>query len=210
MADLPYLQVTEAKDLLRLSWENGKAPKDNFTCGCLILFWIVWAPLTFVVTCLFALAETWQDVLFLAVWCSFGWLGTLFIPRGLLGCSWSEWIEVSPSSLTYGQLGFLAPKPRTYPLEPGRELTLGWYDGESMVTLSLVWWSPLWKTQIQRRVLLAYWLAPSLKEEIFLALSGFVVAHQVPLELKRYPGSEPERRRSGAEKTSHHQSDSLR
>ncbi|MCI0463295.1 MAG: hypothetical protein L0Z62_40630 [Gemmataceae bacterium] len=176
----PYqLQATEGNRTLRLAWDNRSAPKDNVTLGCLILFWLVWVPATVFGT---AILLNEADIC-LAVWCLAAWFGVCIIPYTWLGRRWSEWIEVSPTTITHGCQRLLAPKPRTYPLRPGVEPGFGWFEDEGTVTLGLAWRSP---SGVRHRVLLGYWLAPRIKEQLFLAVSAFVGAHKIPLELKRY------------------------
>lgn len=182
MSEAYTIQVREENTKLRIDWDNSKAPKDNFTCGCLMLFWIIWAPVTLVVTfsAIIELNET--GGVFLTVWCIFGWLGTILIPWRLLGRYWSEWIEITPETFTHGHEGFRAPKPRSYPIGPGAELFLGRCDDESVVTLSI--WVSCHGLK-GGRAIFAYWLAPKIKEQVFQTIAAFVEAHKIPLAIKK-------------------------
>jgi hypothetical protein len=188
MAHAYQIQVSEEDKTLRLALDNRRLPKDNFTFGFLVLFWVIWAPLTVFCTTVLYFA-VWsgnaETAIFFTVWCTFGWLGTLLIPYTLLGRWRSEWIKVSPASISHGFSGPWAPKTRTYLLGPDVKLALGRFEEDSIVTLSLVWTSPF---GLQKRALFAYWLAPNSKEQVFLAIAAFVAAHKVPLVLKRNGG----------------------
>src|SRR5437016_5510500 len=105
----PYqIHVNESEQTLQITWDNRNSPKDNNILGCLVFFWVVWAPVTLLATCLLLSGE---QPIFLTIWCVFGWLGTLGIPYSFLGRWWSEWIEVSPLTIAHGCWGMLAPKP---------------------------------------------------------------------------------------------------
>ena len=52
---------------------------------------------------------------------------------------------------------------------------------EGNVTLSLFWTSSL---GIRRRALLAYWLAPKSKAQVFLAIKAYAEAQHLPLVVK--------------------------
>jgi hypothetical protein len=108
------IQKTQDGATLRLEWHNRYVRKDNFTCCFFVCFWIIWAPVTLYVAYLI-LTDT-GPLCFLLIWSVFGWLGTLLIPYTLWGRSWSEWIEVSAQTVSHGHEGFLAPKPKTFPL----------------------------------------------------------------------------------------------
>lgn len=174
------IQIVGGDERLRLEWDNRRAPKDNFTCGCLVLFWTVWVPSTLLATCLLIAGV---EPIFFAIWSVFGWLGTLAIPYTLVARWWSEWIEVSPGAIVHGRQGLGAPKPKSYPIRPGVELYLGRFDDESNITLGLVWSSSL---GIRRRALLGYWLAPEFKEQIFLAIAEFAEQYKVSLVLTKF------------------------
>ena len=137
------IQIKEENTRLRLDWDNREAPKDFFTFGCLVLCWIVWMPLTLVGTyctiVIFCEEQRRFDgaEVFMSIWCVFGWVGTLLIPWQFLVCFWSEWIELTPETFTHGHEGFLAPKIESYAIGREAELTLGRYDEESIITLSL-------------------------------------------------------------------------
>src|SRR5262245_50566612 len=121
------IQRTEDSSTLRLAWDNRRSPKDNVTFWALLVIWLVWAPLTVLMTCLGFLGV---NPIFCAVWCVFGWLGTILIPHTLLVRWWAEWIELSKESFTHGCVGMLAPRPKIYPIETIHETALMWYhDG---------------------------------------------------------------------------------
>ena len=176
---ISFVQTTEEGERLRLSWDNRTVPKDNFTCGCLVLFWLIWAPATVFVTWLLFYGD---NPVFFAIWLIFGLLGTLLIPYSLLGRLWSEWIEVSPTAITHGFEGRWSPKPKTFPTGPDVKLTLGSYGDETMVTLNVVW---MRQSGFEGRAILGYWLNPKIKEQVFQAISTFVKAHKIPLKIIR-------------------------
>jgi len=166
---------------LRLRWSNRRVRKDNFTFLFLVIFWIIWAPLTLFVT---GMIFAGHNPIFFIIWCIFGWLGTLFIPYTLFQGLWSEYLVVSVYSISHGFVGFLAPKPKTFSLDRIREIVLGRCNDESIVTLNIYetthWW-------YEGRHMLAYWLAAGSKEELFRTISDFVDEQKIPLKLRREP-----------------------
>jgi hypothetical protein len=183
MSDQFPIQVIQEHESLRLEWDNRQAPKDKILYGFFIIFWLIWLPVTVFVTCL---AITRADGC-LGVWCTCAWVGTFVIPYALAGTLWFEWIEVSPTAITHGRRGFLAPRPKVYMLGDGAMLNCG-RDGneESFVSLSLYLASSFLGIPASKRVAtLAYWLSPRLKEQVFQAIREFVVEHAIPLDCKR-------------------------
>jgi hypothetical protein len=76
-------QETQEGSTLRIEWDNRQVPKDRFAGWFLVVFWLVWAPITLIATgtLLFGGPEL-SLAIFLAVWLVFGWLA----PNGFLGC----------------------------------------------------------------------------------------------------------------------------
>jgi len=196
----PYrIEEVEEHGTLRLAWDNRKAPKEISLTVILILFWLMWAPATVYMSSLLYQGELvlWFGIL----WCGLGWLGTLAVPIGFLSRRWSEWLIISPTTITYGCRGFLAPNPKTYAISPeGQdvELVYGFLPSkvpvgrdrgpETIITLSL--FGP-WIFGWQKRTIIGYWLAQSLKMHIFAAIRTFVVANNIPLIIKTHGVSEP-------------------
>lgn len=187
------IQRSEQNGTLRLTWDNRTAPKDRCVFWSLVPFWVVWAPLTLAAT---AALIAGVAPCFFAIWCVFGWLGTLGIPYTLLMRRWCEWVELSAENLTLGATGLLAPRPKKYALDAGIEITLGWYhDGfehESMPTLNVVHGIG---SGFRWRTLFGYWLTPPLKREVFDAIKAFVEANGIPVKLSVYgaqPGALPD------------------
>jgi hypothetical protein len=190
----PFL-IRENGDTLRIAWDNRRVHKANAVFWIFIVFWIIWAPGTLLATVLFICAIFRPGIgivlpFFLGWWCIFGWLGTLGIPYCLIGRTWSEWIEISPEAISYGCIGFLARKAKTFPLDTIIELGCGlrgYGDGtdqESMVTLNIMRSGGFLGNP--RRYLFGYWLATTLKVEVFETIEQFVTVHQIPLKMKRY------------------------
>jgi hypothetical protein len=189
-----HIQITEADGTLRIAWDNRTVPKDNGILLPVLVFWMIWTVGTIAATWLL-IAGSSLPLLFVVCWCLLGWLITTGIPLTFLGRFRSDWIEISPAGLVHGSEGLFAWYPSTYPFGSGLELGIGQMQVhsttrnrmtyEGMVTLSLFWTSSL---GFRRRKLLAYWLAPALKEEIFQAVRPFVEKHGLPLKLKRFSG----------------------
>ena len=146
----------------------------------LLLFWIIWAPATVVVT---ATIFTSDNPVFCIIWCIFGWTGTIGIPIAFLHRRSVEWIEISPSEIRYGSIGFWRRNPKSFALADVEQLAFGWkYAGEqeSPAALSIVRKPDKWYQQ--RRYFFGYWLARDLKEQLFAVIEEFVRRNQVPLK----------------------------
>jgi hypothetical protein len=193
---LDPFRINQVQDngTLRLTWDNRTAPKQRGLFVFLFIFWLFWAPLTVYMTVVFFRGdlELWFGLLFFVL----GWLATLGIPFSFVSRWWSESLSIAPGGITYGCQGLLAPWPRTYPIHPqgkNPELAFGYMpchsykdegsDTETMITLSLYGPKRLW---FRRRHLIAYWLAPAVKAQIFNQVEAFVTAHHIPLAVKRY------------------------
>ena len=170
--------------VLRLSWDNKNMQKDKSTFIFLVLFWIVWAPVTLFMTLLLFYGG---PVVFLSIWLLFGWLGTVLIPYSLLARSWQEWLSLTPETLSFGYTGFWALKPRILSVKNIREIAIGYCndgaDGESIVTLNVYDNTRMWNGG---RYMLAYWLSPDLKEEIFNAIQEFSTNAKIQLSFRRF------------------------
>jgi hypothetical protein len=62
-------------------------------------------------------------------------------------------------------------------------LFLGHSGDESGVTLNLFW---TWRFGLVKdRAMFGFWLAPKVKEQVFLAVAAFVEANEIPLVARR-------------------------
>jgi hypothetical protein len=179
--DCPIQRLDDGTTL-RLEWDNSRVRKDIFT-GCLsVFFWSVWAPATVVAT-YGIFAEPSELRWFFAFWCIFGWAGTLAIPYSLLGRTWSEWVEISEHTLSHGHAGFLAPRPKSFPLSTILCIFYGHCEEVSVVTLSI--FRLPGRLGLQNRHMVGYWLAPDLKKHVFDMIQEFVREKQLPVELRK-------------------------
>jgi len=172
-------------EVLCLSWNNRRVRKDGWAFIFLVIFWIIWAPVTLGITALLISGQGLR--IFFLVWLIFGWAGTILVPYTLLKRRWSEWISVSPDAVSFGQVGFLAPKPKNLKIATILEIVIGYcndsVDGESMVTLNMYYRASGWRNG---RHMLAYWLSPELKEEVFRSIQEFATTAKIPLKFRRF------------------------
>ena len=96
------IQKRENKTELYLEWDNKILRHDKVLFWFLVIFWIVWVPLTVIGTTMIFISNS---PVFSSIWCIFGWLGTLLIPYAVLQRSWVEWISISPERIICGQDG---------------------------------------------------------------------------------------------------------
>ena len=99
-----------------------------------------------------------------------------------------KWIELSSESVSNGNIGFLARKPKTIPLDTIIELGCGWYSDsegkETGITLNII--QSVGILGGKKRHLLGYWLATELKVQVFETIEEFVKRNQIPLKMIRY------------------------
>ena len=185
------IHVEETATSLTLAWDNRALAKDRFLGCFLMLFWIIWAPATLLVTGLAWLALVRKNIgnlSFFLVWLVFGWAGTIGIPYSLLQRHWSESLTIDASAITLEYFGLLAKRPKVIPLERISEISIGHMPdsdgGESIVTLNILgtpavsFWS--------HRQMIAYWLSPKLKEQLFQAIEAFSEMHGLKIRMTRY------------------------
>ena len=178
----PFKETREETQL-RIDWDNRQVRKDGCLLLFLVVFWIVWAPVTVLATCFLLLARDWFEGCILAIWLIFGWLGTLLIPYTVLARFWREWVEISNEAICYGCEGFLAPRAKRLPLTIILCIFYGHVGEDSFVTLS-VYLVPGGSGLVNRH-LIGYWLAPALKKELFDRIEKFAQEKQLPLQIDK-------------------------
>jgi hypothetical protein len=190
MATDDPIQADTHEGALRLTWDYRTAATDVPLFCILLVFWLIWAPATLFVTCLLSYVVFFDfhfgKAAFFAVWLLFGWLGTLAIPLTLLQrFFFAETIEISKDEITYRCKGFLASKPKTYPVGTICEIGLGRYGDETMVTLNVVC-GDRFSIFGRKRHMIGYWLAPKLRRQVFKSIKTFVEAHKISVPLTNY------------------------
>ena len=175
-------QESVAGSTWRVEWDNRHVRKDGCMFVFFFVFWIIWAPATLYMTSLLFVEEggpRW----FFAIWLIFGWVGTLAIPYGFLGRSWREWIVISEQGVCHGREGFLAPKPKTFPLSTILCIFFGHCGEETPVTLSI--YCVPGRLGLANRHQLGYWLAPDSKKKLFDRIEAFVGDNGLPLQMNK-------------------------
>ena|SRR5579862_5177709 len=189
MATSP-IQADAQDGTLRLSWDHRTAATDVPLFCILLVFWLIWAPATLFVMCLFFRAFFFDFEFgkgaFFAVWLLFGWLGTIGIPWIVLQrFFFAETIEISKEEFVYRYKGFLESKPKCYLVTEIREIGIGRYGDETVMTLNIVCNDWLFRHWNERHII-GYWLAPKLKRQVFESIKTFVLAHKIALPLTNY------------------------
>jgi len=142
-------------------------PGDRFYTGFLVLFWIVWTPITLFVTGFAGSGEGPEA--FLMFWLCFGWLGVLLIPWILLTRNRPQRLEASGGRLVVVGGGLLPWTRREIPHDGLRALTLERHDEESVWTLNL-----FTRGGLAGRVMLAPMVHPDAKEQLFGEIAAFL------------------------------------
>jgi phosphatidylglycerophosphate synthase len=142
---------------------------DRFSIGCLVAFWLIWAPVTAIIT---YLAYTKREP-FLFVWLVFGYLGTIGIPIAIFFKNQKQVLEIAGDSLVvYGAMGNPWSKVRIHK-QNLKALTLERYedpDTESVYTLNL-----FQKPDVRpQRIMLASFVHPKDKAILFEEIREFL------------------------------------
>lgn len=140
--------------------------KDRFYTGFLIVFWIIWAPVTLLVTGFAATGEGPQAFLYL--WLCFGWLGVILVPYTLLTRNRKQRLTASAGRLLIRGTTLLPWKRQEVRRGDLKALTLERHDDESVLTLNL------FVKGFPGRVMLAPLVHPDGKEILFHELAHFL------------------------------------
>jgi len=181
------IHFDETPDRLRVSWDNRRT--RSFMFWFLVLFWIIWAPMTCGATAMIFRSDS---PVFFMVWSVFGWVLTIGIPAKVFQSCRNEWIELDAQVISWGGKGLLAAKKESLPLSRVAELGFGHYsepvDEETIATLSI--FEPpvdLGRLRHRPRHLLGYWLPEREKKVIFERIRDFVSRREIELKTTYYP-----------------------
>lgn len=180
------IRVDETDTSLCLSWDNQRVPRKRFLAFALILFWIVWTPLTLFVTFVTFEARGLHLVLCL-IGLAMAWAVEAGIPYALLQRRWRESVLLDKTAITLTFSGALARKRRVLPLETIVEIHIGYMgegeDRESIVTLNVMLSEavPFWS----RRQMVGYWLSDELKLQLYRAIEAFIELNDLRVRMAR-------------------------
>ena len=165
---------------LSITIENSKQRHDKLYVGCLVVFWIIWTPLTCFVTFLAITHFHW----FFVLWLVFGYLGVIGIPWTIIQSHKPQTLEASEDALIIRGTGVLFKNVIHIPREKLITLHIGHYedgnDTESVVTLNLFSGQSPWT----QRVMISPLAHPSEKRHIFHQLELFLSANGFQFEVK--------------------------
>jgi hypothetical protein len=151
---------------------------DRFYTVFLIAFWIVWTPLTLLVTGFAATGDGPQA--FLLLWLCFGWLGVLLVPWSLLTRNRRQRMRMSAGRLLVRGTGLLPWSEVAVERDQLHALTLERHDEESVLTLNLL----LKGSLLKGRVMLAPMVHPDGKEVLFGEIAPFLREHGFRFETR--------------------------
>jgi hypothetical protein len=148
--------------------------------GCLLLFWLIWAPLTAFMT----VAAFTAPSPFVLVWLLFGYVGTCVVPYAIFTRHRKHILEVAGESLVVHGTGWLPMSSVHIPKEHLDALTLERYDDgfdrESIYTLNLLQ-KPGGRP---KRIMLASFVHPREKTRLLEEIQVFLHAHGFVLAVK--------------------------
>lgn len=153
---------------------------DRFYVGSVVVFWIIWLPMTAVAT---VIAVSDFHVLWL-LWLPIGFAGALLIPYFLYQARKPQIIEATPDSLIVRGTGEPFVRTVVIPREEVIRLRFGHVRGEDeyemVATLNILTEGPWWK----RRILIAPLVHPREKREIFRDLRAFLSGNGFRVEIE--------------------------
>jgi hypothetical protein len=174
----PLLTFAEEMNPQLVIENTGRRP-DGCYFGFLVIFWIIWTPLTAWATVITFLDFSFFWILLLP----FGYVGVLGFPYMLIQSRKPQILESTPDSLTIRGTGI--PFSRVVEIPRGQSIKLhfGHYvdsrGGESVVTLNIISGSSLWT----RRIMIAPLSHPTEKRQIFRDLRSFLKEHKFNVEV---------------------------
>jgi len=153
--------------------------KDRIYIGCLSIFWIIWTPITAAVT---YLAFTKPQIFFF-IWLIFGYAGVVLIPLCLLRMNKPQILLIKGDHLIIKGTGLPFQKDLHVGKDEIEALTLEHYDShepEAVWSLNLI----LKRTYSNKRIMLAPFLHPKRKAELFYRIKDFLQGHDFDFETR--------------------------
>lgn len=156
--------------------------KDKGYIGCLSIFWIIWTPATAVVT----YGAFTEFRIFLMIWLIFGYAGVVLIPLCLLGINKPQVLLFNGEHLIVKGTGWPFGKAIHVGRDEIEALTLEHYDGPGTEDTESVWSLNLFlkRTYLKKRIMLAQFLHPEEKVELFWKIKDFLEGHGFNFETK--------------------------
>ncbi len=151
------LSVQRVGDTLILEWDNRELPKSGCLTWSMIVFWMIWAPATCLMTCAFFMRE--EGRLFLGFWLIFGYVGTLGIPIAWTFRGTLENVETGPEFFRHYHVDFKWFFPTNWATKDIETIEYGFQEDESII--SLVVRGPMKLDSI------AYWATNEFQRELF-------------------------------------------
>lgn len=144
---------------------------DKFYAGFLIIFWIIWTPITALATLAAITKFNW----FWVLWLPFGYLGVFIIPYAFLQSGKPQEFEATSDSLVFRGTGNPFVKTIEIPRKQTITLHFGHYgdvgDSESVPTLNMI----TKRSRSTRRIMISPLTHPNEKRQILRDLSIFLV-----------------------------------
>lgn len=164
--------------------------KDKFFIGFMLVFWIIWLPMTF-----FALINAINDFSFFwVIWLPFGFVGVILVPISFYGINGSHKISAESNGLrifsdkNIFQRNVFIDRRDLESVMIGHDKSDG--ETESVATLNIYKKTGFWN----RRIMIAPYTHPSEKKEIYSRLVAFLKENDFEFEsidTLRKKGTEP-------------------
>ena len=164
-------------------WDNRKIHKDRLTTIVLPIFWIVWAPLTMLMTYNFIaflqsgnFLEKPLALLFMLIWLFFGFYGTLKLPKLWMMRSTIERIEIDNNEYCHYFMNRKWLFPKKWKASSITKIEFGKRGKDSITTLSV---HKPWKSDF-----IAYWAKSELRWNLFNHLRDHLNNINSPIVVK--------------------------
>ncbi|WDE95815.1 hypothetical protein PQO03_08815 [Lentisphaera profundi] len=146
--------------------------KDKVYLGCMVIFWLIWAPATMIV-CYLAISK---KELFFFLWLIFGFIGFFGIPYAIYSRNRIQKIIIESEKIHFHGTGVLPNSKISINHQSIRMLTLEHYDDESVFSLNVQ------SNKSPKRIMLASMVHPDHKAKIYNELKSFFSSHGIECE----------------------------
>lgn len=152
---------------------------DVFYLCFLIVFWIIWTPLT-----VWATVTAYLNFSFFwVIWLPFGYVGVFGIPYMLVQSTRPQTLLATPDSLRVSGTGIPLARVIEIPRQQEIKLHFGRYgdegEGESVATLNIISGTSIWT----KRIMIAPLSHPNEKRQIFDELQTFLLENEFRLRV---------------------------
>lgn len=157
-------KITYQGKRLIAEWDNREIPRSCFLTVFMLGFWLVWTPVTLLITYLLFSGE--GPALFFVIWLIFGYAGVIGIPLTWM-LRWTiERIELDNKVYRHYYVNMPNWFPRQWPTDELTQIDFGHYDDESVTTLNI--------RRGRKRDMVACWAKDDFRQALFEVIRNHI------------------------------------